>query len=43
MDKILSRYHSDRYVDKRMGETQEKSKEYDLNLSYRFNIVDFLR
>jgi hypothetical protein len=35
-DNSLSRYHSDRYVEGRMGETREKGKEYDSTLSCRF-------
>jgi hypothetical protein len=39
----LSKDHSDRYFNGRMGETQEKGKKYDLTLSCRFNVVEFIR
>jgi hypothetical protein len=39
MVNILSRYHSDRYADGRMGENQEKGKEYDSTLSCIFDII----
>jgi hypothetical protein len=34
--------HSDRYVERRMGETQEKGKEYNLTMSCKFSIVECL-
>jgi hypothetical protein len=43
MGSSLSKYHFDKYVEGRMGETREKGKEYELTLSCRFDIVEFLR
>jgi hypothetical protein len=46
MGNSLSRYHVDRYVDERMGETQEKAKDYNFTLSCRgittlgLNLID---
>jgi hypothetical protein len=36
-------YHSDVYVKRRMGETREKGKEYNLTLSCIFDVVDCLK
>jgi hypothetical protein len=43
MGNILSKYHSDKYVERRMGETREKGKEYDSTLSCRFGVAECLK
>jgi len=39
----MSKYHSDRHVKGRMGETRKKGKEYYLIVCCRFGVVEFLR
>ena len=43
MGNSLYKYHSGKYVERRMGETREKGKEYDLTLSCRFGVAECLK
>jgi hypothetical protein len=43
MDNDLSKYPADRYVDRIMRETRNKSKKNDSSLSFIFSTVECLR